>query len=215
MKPSITIVDYGMGNLFSVTRAFEHCGADVIHAQTPEQIDSASRLVLPGVGAFRDGMLGLKELGFIEPIRKFASSGKPFLGICLGMQMMLDSSEEFGTHEGLGLIPGKVVAIPKVTADGQPHKIPHIGWSAIVKPDPSKDWQGTILQDMPDEASVYFVHSYTAVPLNSSNRLADCRYNGQLISAAIHSGQMFGVQFHPEKSGETGLRMIRNFLSLS
>ena len=126
MKPVVTVIDYGVGNLFSVTKALERVGAEVILSSSPDDIANAQRLVLPGVGAFADGMRGLAERGLIEPIKRFAASGRPFLGICLGMQMMLDSSEEFGNHDGLGLIPGRVVAIPSIGAHGV-HKIPHIG----------------------------------------------------------------------------------------
>ncbi|WP_279384302.1 imidazole glycerol phosphate synthase subunit HisH [Geotalea toluenoxydans] len=127
----VTVIDYGIGNLLSVARAFEHCGANVELTDDARKIADADYLVLPGVGAFADGMSGLVERGLIEPIKKFAAKERPFLGICLGMQMMLDQSEEYGANEGLGLIPGKVVAIPAVGVDGSPHKIPHIGWNEI------------------------------------------------------------------------------------
>ena len=131
MKPQVTVIDYGVGNLFSVTKALERVGAEVVLSAAAADIANAQRLVLPGVGAFADGMRGLAERGLIEPIKTFAASGRPFLGICLGMQMMLDSSEEFGNHQGLGLIPGRVVAVPSVGSSGQAHKIPHIGWAAL------------------------------------------------------------------------------------
>ena len=133
MSISVTVIDYGVGNLLSVSRALEHCGAQVDLADNPAQIARAHRLVLPGVGAFKDGMDGLRERALVEPIRQYASGGRPLLGICLGMQLLLDVSEEFGAHEGLGLIPGRVAAIPATTADGVPHKIPHIGWNECTK----------------------------------------------------------------------------------
>ena len=215
MKPQVTIIDYGMGNLLSVVRAFEHCGADVRIADTPDGIRQADYLVLPGVGAFADGMKGLHEQGLIEPIKSFARMGGPFLGICLGMQMMLDISEEFGRHEGLGLIPGKVTAIPPVGADGSPHRIPHIGWNNIVPANGITGWRDSILSGIREKASVYFVHSYAAVPSESHYRLADSVYNGLTISAAIRSGSLYGCQFHPEKSGAVGLAIISQFLGIN
>jgi len=211
--PRVTVVDYGIGNLLSVARALEHCGAEVLLASDPRLIERADSLVLPGVGAFADGMAGLRQRGLIEPIRKYARSDRPLLGICLGMQMMLETGEEFGNHDGLGLIPGKVSAIPLTGTDGQPHKIPHIGWNELVPPSPATSWKGTILEDIPPGTAAYFVHSYVAVPTHQKHRLADCLYDGQVISAVIRSGSIYGCQFHPEKSGEAGLAILRRFIS--
>lgn len=213
-KSSVTVIDYGIGNLFSVMKAFEYCGAEVTLATAPEQIACAERLVLPGVGAFADGMTGLKERGLISSIHDFAANGRPFMGICLGMQMMLDTSEEFGLHQGLGLISGKVVAIPNEGAGGQAHKIPHIGWNRLVKPDGDAEWDNTILGGISPDATAYFLHSFTAVPTDSHHRLADCDYHGRTLSAVIRSGNLYGCQFHPEKSGPVGLHMLKNFLVL-
>jgi len=209
---SVTIIDYGMGNLLSVSRAFAHCGAQPVLTATPEGIRAAERLVLPGVGAFADGMAGLRERGLIDPIREHAAGGKTFLGICLGMQMMLDSSEEFGSHAGLGLIPGRVVAIPPTGVDGKPHKIPHIGWNGLVPSSVATAWNGTVLEGIRPGAAAYFVHSFTAVPVDPAHRLADCLYNGRVIAAVIRAGEVYGCQFHPEKSGEVGLDIVRDFL---
>lgn len=210
---TVTVIDYGMGNILSVSRAFEACGAQVLISDSPEKIFNAEYLVLPGVGAFRDGMKELQTRCLIEPIQMKVTQGIPFLGICLGMQLMFETSEEFGTHEGLGLVPGKVVAIPSTAADGSPHKIPHIGWNRL-KPSHGSTWENTILQNIEPGSSVYFVHSFTAMPTHESNRLADSDYNGRLISACIQSGQLYGCQFHPEKSGKVGLHIIKNFLLL-
>lgn len=212
MRSKVCIVDYGMGNLLSVFRAFKHCGADVLVTNSPDMIKKAERLVLPGVGAFRDGMRELKALNLIEPIINFSESERPFLGICLGMQMMLDSSDEFGSQPGLGLIPGKVVAIPETTEDGVMRKIPHIGWNSLVLPDNRSSWRGTILEGLASHhASVYFVHSFFVQPESEAYRLADCDYNGFRITAAIYSGTLYGCQFHPEKSGNVGLKVLENF----
>ena len=209
----MTVVDYGMGNVFSVRRAFEHCGARVCLSADPERILATRRLVLPGVGAFADGMRELRERGLVEPLREFARRGGHFLGICLGMQMMFDASEEFGVHEGLGLIPGRVRPIPTVGPSGRSHKVPHIGWSDLRKPDASYGWTATLLDGIDEGTSVYFVHSYTARPEDDRHRLADCDYDGIRISAVVRAGNLYGCQFHPEKSGETGLTVIRSFLA--
>lgn len=213
MSNRVTIVDYGLGNLLSVERAFRKCDAEVAMASTAEEILAAERLVLPGVGAFGDGMRGLRERGLIEPIKAYARNGRPLLGICLGMQMLFDMSEEFGNHEGLGLIPGRVTAIPGTTTAGLPHKIPHISWNSLKAT--TSSWEDTIFQDLPAESSMYFVHSFTAAPAQAEHRLADCDYNGRLISAAVRAGKVYGCQFHPEKSGEKGLRIIRAFTHLA
>lgn len=211
--PRVTVIDYGVGNLLSVTRAFEYCGASVVLTDDAAKIADADYLVLPGVGAFCDGMVGLAGRGLVDPIRAFAAKERPFLGICLGMQLMLDESEEFGAHEGLGLIPGKVVAIPARGSDGAAHKIPHIGWNKICVP-AGISWQGTLLDTSAEDSSFYFVHSFTAVPASHKYRLADCYYNGQVIAAAIRKDNIYGCQFHPEKSGAGGLAIIKQFLEL-
>ena len=213
MSASVTVVDYGIGNILSVSRALEHCGAKVLLTDLPAQIAQAQRVVLPGVGAFKDGMDGLRERGLIDAVKQFAASGRPLLGICLGMQMLLEFSEEFGVHEGLGLIPGRVAAIPATTADGLPHKIPHIGWNELNFTAGTTDWRGTILEDVSPGNAVYFVHSFTAQPADIRHRLADCDYNGRLVAAAIRSGMVYGCQFHPEKSGNVGLRILKSFLA--
>lgn len=215
MKPTVTVVDYGVGNLLSVARALEHCGASVVLAAKAQEIIAASHLLLPGVGAFADGMSQLRERGLIDAIRSFALTGRPMLGVCLGMQLLLASSEEFGEHAGLGIIAGTVKAIPAVGVDGRSHKIPHIGWNSLKLPPKRSEWSTTILAGIPEDAAVYFVHSFAAVPDDPSDRLADVDYDGQVISAALQKGQISGCQFHPEKSGETGLQVLRNFISMS
>ncbi|WP_287497384.1 imidazole glycerol phosphate synthase subunit HisH [Pandoraea sp. CB10b_02] len=207
----VTLIDYGIGNLYSVSRALEYCGAEVTLSSDPSTIEASPRLVLPGVGAFADGMSGLRERGLIEPIRRYAATGRPLLGICLGMQMLTSASEEFGRHEGLGLIPGNVVPIPTVTTQGQPHKTPNIGWSALT-PAADADWSGTLLARTEPGTFVYLVHSYHVVPDDPKAKIATCEYGGHAITTAIRSGAVHGFQFHPEKSGEEGLRMLEVFL---
>ena len=209
----VSIVDYGGSNLSSVVRAFAQCGADVRTVDDAESVSQADRLVLPGVGAFGNCQTSLKERGLWQPIKDFMQSGRPFFGICVGMQLMLDNSDEFGTHEGLGLIPGRVGAIPGEGADGQTHKIPHIGWNRLTPPEGDAGcWQGTILDDIEAGASVYFVHSFTASPEDKRHRLADTNYDGCRISAVIRRKNAYGCQFHAEKSGPVGLKIISNFL---
>ncbi len=208
---SVSIVDYGIGNVLSVKRAFEYVGAEVLFADTAEKISKAERLVLPGVGAFRDGMSELYKRELVKPIQQYCAEDRPFLGICLGMQMMLDESEEFGISEGLGIIPGKVVKIEDTTVEGRYQKVPHIGWNKLEYKESVED---TILADIPEEQRMYFVHSYTAKPSEDKFRLADTYYGGRQISAVIKNGKCYGTQFHPEKSGEMGLKIISNFLNI-
>jgi glutamine amidotransferase len=211
--PDVAVIDYGVGNLLSVRRGLEHCGADVLVTSDASAILAAPRVVLPGVGAFADGMAGLRNAGLEDVVREVAARGTPLLAICLGMQMLLDESEEFGVTPGLGLIPGRVVQIPSTTTEGAPHKIPHIGWNALVVPPARSHWQGTALEEITPGEDVYFVHSFMASPIDPGHRLADCLYGGVPVSAAIARANVFGCQFHPEKSGPVGLRILKRFLA--
>lgn len=211
MTKSVTIVDYGSGNIFSVTRALEHCGATVQLCGDPAGIESADRVVLPGVGAFADGMQGLRERALVEPLHRFVASGRPLLGICLGMQMLATHSDEFGQHAGLGLVPGRVVPVPAIDIEGRPQKVPHVGWVELTQPAAAR-WSGTMFESTPRHTSVYLVHSFHLVPDDPAHRLADCFYGGHRIAAAVQSGNTLGCQFHPEKSGEPGLHLLANFL---
>lgn len=210
-----TVVDYDRGNLLSVGRALEHCGGEVEITDAPAKIASAERLVLPGVGAFGDAMEGLQKRRLVEPIKKFTASGRPFLGICVGMQLMFDTSNEFGEHDGLGLIPGRVRTVPRHGADGRPHKVPHVGWSEIAPSSASQAWDDTILDGLSAPAFCYFVHSFTAEPIEEAHRLSDCHYDGHRLAATVRRDNLWGCQFHPEKSGEVGLHILRNFLARS
>ena len=214
MKPSVTIIDYGAGNILSIAKAFEHCGAKVNIADFSQMIKKAVRLILPGVGAFGDGMLGLKKRGFIEPIKSFVDKGKPVMGICLGMQMLLEISEEFGIHKGLGFIPGKVVSLPKRDKNGNSVKIPLIGWYKLSNSNYEEAWESTILESVSVESYYYFAHSYYATPTKDEYRLANYNFNNHTITAVVRARLLYGCQFHPEKSGEAGLTVIRNFLNI-
>lgn len=214
-QPNVTIVDYGMCNLLNVVRAFEHCGAKVTLSEDPHDLAKAARLVVPGVGAFSDSMKEVNKLGFGDSLKAFALSERPMFGICVGMQMLFDSSEEFGDHAGLGILSGSVKLLPSLTRDGIKLRIPHIGWNHLVEPECRRDWQGTLLDPMVgDNPAVYFVHSYAAVPANPSDRLADCLYGGERICALVQRGNLIASQFHPERSGKIGLAMIRRFLAI-
>ena len=211
-RPEIAVMDYGVGNLLSVRRALEHCGATVAVTADHDLLLASPRVVLPGVGAFANGMAELRRRGLDGIVREIAARGTPLLGICLGMQMLLDESEEFGASEGLGLISGKVVPVPAVSALGHPQKIPHIGWNALTASEGSRSWTGTLLSDIQPPEAVYFVHSYMAQPADNDHRLADCLYGGIRISAVIGHANVYGCQFHPEKSGSVGLKVLRAFL---
>jgi imidazole glycerol-phosphate synthase subunit HisH len=212
MSLNVTIIDYGIGNLLSVSRALEKCGAQVRLSDRPEGILSADRLVLPGVGAFSKGMQGLRERGLIEPLKEYALKSRPLLGICLGMQMLFSSSLEFGQQEGLSLIEGQIVPVDPTDADGIRLKVPHIGWSSLQRPDACASWAGSIFCQVNPGAHAYFVHSFTAKPAREQDRLADTFYGNARISAAVRKENISGCQFHPEKSGLTGLRIMEGFL---
>lgn len=212
----VSVIDYGMGNILSVKRSLEYWGAEVEIINDNKRIIQADLLILPGVGAFKNAMKELERLEIIESIQTFSKKGNPFMGICLGMQMMLEASSEFGYTKGLGLITGEVEVIPDTTIDGKAQKVPHVGWTSIDVPEPHSDsdkWKQTILKDTTKEDFFYFVHSYTAKP-DEKFRLADAHYGGRRISAVIKKENLYGCQFHPEKSGKAGLKIIENFINL-
>lgn len=209
--PKVVVADYGAGNLYSVCRALEALGAAVTLSDRPTAAAAADRLLVPGVGAFADCIEGLKRQGLEEPVRRHAEAGKPLLGICVGAQMLLDAGEEFGETPGLGMIPGRCVAIPATGADGAPHKMPHIGWAPLQA---SGDWQGTVLGRSRPGDAVYFVHSFHAEPANPEHLLATVDYNGRSIAAAIGRENVQGLQFHPERSARVGLDILSAWLAL-
>jgi glutamine amidotransferase len=214
-QPRVTIVDYGMCNLLNVVRAFEHCGAQVQVTEDPHSVMAADRLVVPGVGAFSDSMKELTARGFADAIRAFAQTGKPLFGICVGMQMLFDASEEFGEHEGLGILPGRVKAVPATTVDGNSQRVPHIGWNHLVESASRRNWRESLLEPfISQNPAVYFVHSYAAQPALDSDLLADCMYGGHRICAAVQRENLMASQFHPERSGEIGLALLGQFMSI-
>lgn len=213
-KQKVAVIDFGLGNILSVKRGLERCGATVVVSANAEIILSAGRVILPGVGAFTNGMRELQARNLCSVIYELADRKVPVLGICLGMQMLLNSSEEFQVTQGLGLIPGTVSPIPVEKPDGQFRKIPHIGWASLVPSKHSSSWEGSLLEGVRPGESVYFLHSFMATTVDPSHCNAVCGYDGAEITAVIAHGSVFGCQFHPEKSGETGLKILENFLSV-
>jgi glutamine amidotransferase len=208
----VAVIDYGLGNLLSVRRGLESAGAVVTVTSDPEVVLAAPRVVLPGVGAFGRGMSELSRGGLDLVVKAVAQKGTPLLGICLGMQMLFETSEEFGRTAGLGLIPGRVIAVPSAETTGQPLKVTHIGWNALKRSGGRASWAGTMLADVDEGAACYFVHSFMGAPANFGDRVADCAYGDQLISAAVQRDNVQGCQFHPEKSGPAGLAMLKRFV---
>jgi imidazole glycerol-phosphate synthase subunit HisH len=208
-ESTITMIDYGGSNLRSVQKAFEAVGADVLVTADPEAMRRARKLVLPGVGAFGAGMDALRRRGLDEATIAAVGDGIPLLGICLGMQFLLEGSEEMGDHTGLGLITGRVVRFSEsVSDDGRPLKVPHMGWNRILH-----DGRHPLLEGVPPGAYGYFVHSYYCAPEVTDCVLAETDYGGRFASI-IGSGHRFGIQFHPEKSQSVGLQILRNFASM-
>ena len=204
------IIDYGYGNLFSLKKALAHLGATATIAHSPRMLADARILFLPGVGAFGDGISELRRRGFEKPLLKHAKNGKPLFGICLGMQFLFDTSEEFGRHKGLGLISGVVKRIAPIALNC---KIPQVGWNALQVPKGATNWKGTILEKVkPSSDQVYFVHSYAGNPSHQKDVLAETEYCGVRMTAVVKKGSLYGTQFHPEKSGTVGLTILKNFL---
>ncbi len=211
ISPTIGIVDYGVGNLHSAVKAFKQFSDKVIVTEDADDIRAADALVLPGVGAFPTGMQGLKIRGLVEPIRAFSKTGKPMLGICLGAQIMLSKGYEFGMHEGLNLVEGEVVDFSAL-ATGT--KIPQIGWNSLAEP-AQEVWQNTILDSVASNRdSVYFVHSFIFQPRQPDEALATTEYGGREFCSVFKKNNIYGCQFHPEKSGAVGLKIIENFIHL-
>ena len=201
----IALIDYGISNLRSVQKAFEHLGSEATLANDPDQVMRADKLILPGVGAFSAGMAGLRQRGLIEPIKRRVRQGAPLIGICLGMQLLFDESEEvtqgLPPEAGLGLMAGRVVRL-----QGDGIHIPHIGWNQI---EPVRD--SAVLRGVGPGAYAYFVHSYVCAPADASLIVATTDY-GRKFTSVVGAGNVWGIQFHPEKSQQTGLQVLRNFM---
>jgi glutamine amidotransferase len=208
MSARIVVIDYGIGNVFSVCNALRAIGADVSLTRSSQDIRHADRLILPGVGAFARAMEALNGFSLSEAILEYVKTGKPFLGICIGMQVMMERSTEFGVHQGLGLFEGVVERIADTNPAGERIRVPHIGWSSL-RPE-------TSLEDTPlaaaGDGSVYFVHSFHCQPVDRSHVLATVDYDGLPVTAAIRRDNVVGVQFHPERSGLVGQRILNRFV---
>lgn len=202
----ITVVDYGRGNLFSIEQALRHLGCTPVISSDPDVIRGSEKVILPGVGAFGDAMRSLEHGGLTPVLREVGRSGRPLLGICLGMQLLADFSEEFGHHQGLGLIGGVVRRLPETDAPGA-LRVPNVGWRHLIP-------QGGSGADRGGDArpAVYFVHSYAFRTADPADTAATIDFNGEAVTAIVARGAVTGFQFHPEKSGKAGLDLIRRFL---
>ena len=201
----VAIVDYGVGNLFSLKSSFAAIGAEVVITAEEEVLKSAHRIILPGVGAFEDAAKKLRESGLDNVLKQLVAEGKPLMGICLGMQLLFEKSYEYGCHEGLGLIKGSVRPISDVAPEG--YKIPHIGWNPLIFKTPSP-----LFKNIKEGDCVYFVHSYYATECEGAV-IATTEYGAELTAAVAHKN-VFGCQFHPEKSGEVGLNILKAFVEM-
>lgn len=206
MINQVSIVNYGMANLRSVQKAFEHVGHAAEIIDTPDAVDRAGKIVLPGVGAFADAVATLRSSELAGPILNHIKKGKPFFGICLGLQMLFDVGYEDGTHQGLGVLPGKCIRFDVDDTFGL--KVPHMGWNQLNAKKPSP-----ILRDLPSDASVYFVHSYHVVPADESIVATTTDYGRPFVSS-IWRDNVMATQFHPEKSQAVGLKILENFAKL-
>lgn len=202
----IAIIDYNMGNLASVKNAFAKLGQKTVVESNPEKFQEYDKLILPGVGAFGDAIQHLKERNMIEPIKEFAKSGKPMLGICLGMQLLFESSQEFGDHEGLGLIKGSVVKFESEKFE-EPLKVPHMGWNRMFTKEHS------LFEGLDNEHYLYFVHTYHVTCKDENDIIGETYYGYKFTSAVAHDNIM-GIQPHPEKSHKNGLKILENFIGL-
>ena len=209
-KPTIAIVDYGVGNLYSLIGAFKFLGAEPIVTEDAKTLQEADGIVIPGVGSFEAGMRGLQLRDLVGTVKEIAKSNKPMLGICLGAQLMLSKGHEFGIFEGLDIIKGRVVHFPAL-ADNE--KVPQVGWNTIF-PEEHDSWKDNILDSYSQKSQVYFVHSYVLEPKSKENVLAFSTYGGHTFCSAIKKGNIYGFQFHPEKSGAVGLKLIESFINL-
>lgn len=203
----IGVLDYGAGNLKNVCRAIAHLGYQFQLVSTPEDVQNVDKLIIPGVGAFKVAMSQLESLDLVKPIRLLAEQNVPVLGICLGMQLLFEESDEFGKTKGLGLLKGSVKLIPSFDSEGAEVKVPHIGWNELCH----KEDCHYVVDSLLSQSPVYFVHSFKACPTDNSV-VSYCNYGGFSIPSIVAQGNVIGCQFHPEKSGEIGLKILENFL---
>lgn len=206
----IVIIDYGLGNLLSIRRAVKNVGGIATISENFSDIINADLVILPGVGAFPAGMFELDRRGYSEAIKEFSLKERPLLGICLGMQLLFSSSEENVYTKGLNLISGKVVKLPRKNNDGTKNKIPHIGWEKIYN---NNNWDNSILKGIKQKEYFYFVHSYYPSSLKKENIMAYSSFGDIHFGSSVQKGSIMGVQYHPEKSGPEGMKILKNFIS--
>ena len=204
----VAIIDYDAGNIKSVEKAFQYLGAETVVTRDPKEIYRADRVVLPGVGAFADAMKRIDQYGIRESIREVVDKEIPFLGICLGLQLLFDSSEELGGADGLGILRGKIQLIPGTDNEGNAYKVPQIGWNSLKFPR-----EGKLFKNLPEDPYVYFVHSYYLNAADKGIVTATTDYS-VTIDASVESGNVFACQFHPEKSADVGMQILKNFLAV-
>ena len=214
----VAIVDFGLGNLFSVMQACRHAGLRGFLTAIADEILGADAVILPGIGAFGDAMSSLHRLDLVSPLRDAAASGKPLFGVCLGLQLLMEESHEFGLHKGLGIVEGDVIAFDSPAENGRRLKVPQVGWNRIYGP--GKDsgsrhgpWEGSPLQGLEDGEYMYFVHSLYVRPRNKDLVLSTSRYGDMEFCSSLKTGNIFACQFHPERSGPEGLRIYENVAS--
>ena len=208
----VTIIDYKVGNYFSLINALEYCGAKIKVSNNYNEIKKSEIIILPGVGSFKTGMKNLNDFDLINVIKEHAYNKKKLLGICLGMQLFFDESEEFGYKKGLGLIPGKIQKLPEKDQNGKNNLIPNISWNTINKV-LENDKKGFV-NNLNDESFFYFVHSYFAIPKEKNNILAYSNFFNFQFTSIVNFENIYGTQFHLEKSGEHGIQLLKNFLKL-
>ena len=213
LSKKITIIDYGCANILNLARAIKFIGYEVDITHDKNKIINSSYVILPGVGAFGNAMKQIEKYNLHNTILEYAKSNKPLLGICLGMQILLTVSYEFGTHKGLGLIEGKVIKISN--EKNKEIKIPHMGWNEIYPNNNKKEWKNKILKNSSIGKSFYFVHSFVCITKNYDSTVAVCNYSDISIPAVVATGNIFGCQFHPEKSQVSGLKLLNNFLEFN
>lgn len=208
-KPNIAIIDFKLSNLFSVEHACQYAGIDAIITSDPKDLEDADGLILPGVGAFADAIKNLNSFGLTESIKKHIQKNKPFMGVCLGMQLLFETSEEFGSHKGLEIFKGSVERFDNKTESQKKLRVPHIGWDKIeIKK------KNPLFEGFKDGDFMYFVHSYFCIPKDRDIIATTTNYDGFEFVSSVSKNNVFAVQFHPEKSGKTGPRLYQNFAKL-
>lgn len=215
-RARIAIVDYGLGNLYSVARACERVALDVSITSDAQELFTADAVILPGVGAFGDAMQNLQQRQLVGPLREIARSGKPFFGICLGLQLMMSASEEFGQHEGLGIIPGKVVHLGAPQGPRGTLKVPHVGWNRVTPPqhNGAMPWDDSPLKGVSPGTYFYFVHSFCVVPDDPQLVLSETVYGDQRFCSAVRQNNVVAFQYHPERSARDGNLVYENIAAM-